>query len=87
MEIHNDCVSRIPENAETVFSSDSCEIEVFHIEDKVLGIQSHPEFTSYLVSQMAEEFSTPLQDIKNENNSAELREFINEFLRSGVLNF
>ncbi|WP_166359165.1 amidotransferase [Pseudomonas akapageensis] len=41
---HQDQVTRLPENATVVASSEFCPIAAFHINDQVLCFQGHPEF-------------------------------------------
>ncbi|TWI52696.1 GMP synthase-like glutamine amidotransferase [Pseudomonas duriflava] len=42
---HQDQVTSLPPNAQCVASSDYCPHAVFVLDDRVLGVQGHPEFT------------------------------------------
>jgi len=44
-EFHQDQVYELPSNATILASSKRCPIEMFEIDDVVLGIQGHPEFS------------------------------------------
>ncbi|MDD0975378.1 amidotransferase [Pseudomonas fontis] len=41
---HQDQVTRLPENATVIASSDFCQFAAYHIGDQVLCFQGHPEF-------------------------------------------
>lgn len=43
-ESHGDNITAIPPNATLLASSDSCDIEMYSIGNRVLGFQSHPDF-------------------------------------------
>lgn len=47
---HQDQVTKLPEGAEVIASSDFCENAALVIGDKILTIQPHPEFTADLVA-------------------------------------
>jgi GMP synthase-like glutamine amidotransferase len=42
---HQDQVVKLPSNAKLIASDDFCPNQMFSIEDHILGIQGHPEFT------------------------------------------
>lgn len=42
---HQDQVTRLPDKAKVLFSSDFCEFSAFYIEKSVMAFQGHPEFT------------------------------------------
>jgi GMP synthase-like glutamine amidotransferase len=96
MESHGDCVTQLPPDAVRLFHSNTCNVESYQIHDKVLTMQGHPEFTPYFVKYCHSKcrFSAGLIDldhynsIKKEclvpNNSLEVIEAFNTFLRTGV---
>jgi GMP synthase-like glutamine amidotransferase len=43
--MHQDQVSRLPENGVLLGQSDHCPVSMFRVGDRMLGIQAHPEFT------------------------------------------
>lgn len=43
-ESHGDNVTQLPEGATLLGYSDSCDVEIFSIGNRVLAFQSHPEF-------------------------------------------
>lgn len=45
IECHQDEVFEVPLGAEVIASSDKTGVEMFKIEDHILGIQGHPEYT------------------------------------------
>lgn len=45
IEVHQDQVWELPPGAELLASSEKTNIEIFAVENHVLGIQGHPEFT------------------------------------------
>lgn len=47
---HQDQVTKLPEGAEVIASSDFCENAALVIGDKIMTIQPHPEFTADLVA-------------------------------------
>ncbi len=44
-EFHRDQVLKLPPNGQLLASSPLCPVEIFGIDDRVLGIQGHPEFS------------------------------------------
>ena len=42
---HQDQVTQLPNQAKVLFSSDFCQYSAFHIPERVLAFQGHPEFT------------------------------------------
>ena len=44
IEIHQDEVFEVPVGAEVIASSDKTGVEIFAIENHILGIQGHPEY-------------------------------------------
>lgn len=99
MESHGDCISRLPEKAVCLYSSESCEFEVVSIEDKVLSTQGHPEFTPYFVKNfhskiavsrgiLSPEFFERIQNnFYSESDSLSIIETLNNFLKLGIINF
>ncbi|WP_397448865.1 amidotransferase [Pseudomonas sp. NA-150] len=55
---HQDQVTRLPENATVIASSEFCPIAAFHINDQVLCFQGHPEFVH--------DYSRALMDIRQQ---------------------
>lgn len=47
---HGDHVSQIPEKAEILAFSDDTKVEMFCLEEKILGLQSHPEFCDLMMN-------------------------------------
>jgi GMP synthase-like glutamine amidotransferase len=45
-ECHRDCVTKLPDDGKIYAKSRSCDIEMWGISGRVLGIQGHPEFNS-----------------------------------------
>jgi len=54
LSMHQDQVSRLPENAEVFLSSDFCPYSGFTIGKQVFAIQQHPEFTHALCHDLIE---------------------------------
>jgi len=52
LESHGDAVHELPPSAELLASSNTTAVEMFTIEDRILGIQGHPEFYPQLVSDL-----------------------------------
>jgi len=50
--VHQDQVMQLPPNAELLGGNDFCPNLFFTIEDQVLGIQGHPEFTAEIMHQI-----------------------------------
>ena len=46
---HGDHVNKIPEKAEILAFSDDTKVEMFCMEEKILGVQSHPEFCDLMM--------------------------------------
>lgn len=56
---HQDQVTRLPQNATVIASSDFCPFAAYHINDQVLCFQGHPEFIR--------DYSKALMDIRQES--------------------
>ncbi|WP_295470120.1 amidotransferase [uncultured Pseudomonas sp.] len=63
---HQDQVTRLPENATVIASSDFCRYAAYHIDDQVLCFQGHPEFIH--------DYSKALMHIRQESLGKELYE-------------
>lgn len=46
LESHNECVTELPPEAQSIASSSSCDHEMVLFTDNIFGIQSHPECTA-----------------------------------------
>ena len=44
--MHQDQVTKLPEDAEVLGSAEHCDVAMFTVGDTMLGIQAHPEFTA-----------------------------------------
>eukprot|EP00347_Sterkiella_histriomuscorum_P013552 403364277 len=53
-ESHGDNITKLPEGAIMIGSSESCEIEMYQIEDRVLAFQSHPDFNCGFQQEISE---------------------------------
>ena len=99
LESHSDCVTKLPENAISLFSSQTCLHEILQISDKVFSTQGHPEYTPYFSKYMHskvrlnngimtlsdyEEFQRKCPD---HSDSLRIIHIMNEFLRTGQANF
>eukprot|EP00698_Gefionella_okellyi_P023460 TRINITY_DN8027_c0_g1_i1.p1 TRINITY_DN8027_c0_g1~~TRINITY_DN8027_c0_g1_i1.p1 ORF type:complete len:251 (+),score=42.08 TRINITY_DN8027_c0_g1_i1:116-868(+) len=51
LESHGDCVTKLPPTATLLAFSDRTTVQAFVIQNRVLGIQSHPELTADHLSQ------------------------------------
>lgn len=49
---HQDQVNRLPEHAEVILGDDFCPIAGFVIDDQVMTLQGHPEFSSDYISEI-----------------------------------
>jgi GMP synthase-like glutamine amidotransferase len=49
LQSHGDAVHTLPPGAELLASSPDTEVEMFTIEDRIMGIQGHPEFAPELL--------------------------------------
>lgn len=45
LESHSECVTKLPPKAQSIATSNSCEHEIVLFNEKMLGIQCHPEFS------------------------------------------
>ena len=45
LEVHGDCVTKLPEGARSLARSCSCEHEIVEFKENILGVQSHPELS------------------------------------------
>lgn len=61
---HQDQVTRLPDNATVIASSEFCPFAAYHINDQVLCFQGHPEFIH--------DYSRTLMDIRQESLGAAL---------------
>ena len=50
--VHGDHISQLPENAVCLGSSERTENEIWKLGDRVLAIQSHPEFSAELIETL-----------------------------------
>lgn len=70
MEVHRDQVLELPDSVEILGSSSKCPIEVYGVQNRVLGIQGHPEFATEVVRNLVE-----IKQISEEERSAALATF------------
>jgi len=52
-QAHGDHISKLPEGAISLGSSKTAKIEAFVMEDRMLGLQGHPEYTSINIAYNA----------------------------------
>ncbi|MDF1726773.1 MAG: type 1 glutamine amidotransferase [Sulfitobacter sp.] len=57
---HIDHVTRLPEGARQIFTTDHADLAGFLIEDRVYTTQNHPEMTPEFVAALVEEYSTKI---------------------------
>jgi len=92
---HGDCVLELPRGATRIYTSPTCVNEAYIYQNRLLGFQGHPEFTSYLVLHFhskvihgkgtisTEAYESVLdQCVRNKTHSIQLFEVVNSFLRS-----
>ena len=60
---HQDMVVELPENAELIGTSDYCQVQIFCVENQILGIQAHPEMLKVHNHALMEEYQ---DDLKNQ---------------------
>ena len=65
---HQDMVVKLPQEAELVSTSDYCKVQIFYINDHILGIQSHPKMLKVHNHALIKEYQN---DIKNDHHALE----------------
>jgi GMP synthase-like glutamine amidotransferase len=92
-ESHGDCITKLPDSGKVYGRSESCEVELWGIPGRVLGIQGHPEFNSHFILNLhsvirfqkgllnSEQFEN-IQSVysKNSTDSTKLLRMIKNFL-------
>jgi len=88
---HQDQVVKLPEGATIIAGNDHCPIGIFTIEDHVLGIQAHPEFTNDYAAALMESrrkiinpdlIKVGLESLKQKSDSGFIAKAIEKFLKS-----
>jgi len=51
-EVHGEAIRKLPEHAKVLAFSKRTNVEMWSIGTQVLGIQGHPEFNSYYITEM-----------------------------------
>lgn len=99
MESHGDCVSLIPPNFLSEFSSNSCQVESLRLSNKILTFQGHPEFTVQFIKNfhlksmkmrgnISDKKFEKLQKLSEDSfDSIEIISNLNFFLRTGLTNY
>lgn len=86
---HQDQVTKLPENAELLATDTFCPNEMYSIDDHVLCLQGHPEFTKTFIKDRLESrseiiepktYKTAIESLNQETNSAEVGSWIKNFL-------
>lgn len=95
LESHSECVTKLPPNAESIATSNSCEHEIILFTENILGVQCHSECTGEefeekilpsLVSNKLlteEEGITVQESLRVPVQSKELNSVLSEFLHKG----
>ena len=86
--MHQDQIIRLPKGAINFLSSQFCNFSGFYIENKVLGIQQHPEFTSELCrdlilkrkEKIGEKYKIALKSLDRETHGYILGQWMAKFL-------
>ncbi len=86
--MHQDQITRLPKGAINFLSSQFCNFSGFYIENKVLGIQQHPEFTSELCrdlilkrkEKIGEKYKIALKSLDRQTHGSILGQWMARFL-------
>jgi len=88
---HQDQVVKLPEGATVIAGNDHCPNGIFTIEDHILGIQAHPEFTNDYAATLMESrrniikpelIKWGLESLKQKSDSDFIAKGIENFLKS-----
>lgn len=88
---HQDQVTKIPDNAKVLAGDDFCPNQIFSLEDHILSIQGHPEFTrDYAKTRLDERierigkdtYDQAVASLEGKTHEIELGEVIVNFLNS-----
>ena len=90
--MHQDQITKLPKGAINFLSSQFCNFSGFYIENKVLGIQQHPEFTSELCrdlilkrkEKIGEKYKIALKSLNKETHGSILGQWMAEFLNQTI---
>ena len=86
--MHQDQVTKLPDNATRFLGNDFCNISGFFIEDRILTIQQHPEFTDALCRDLITRrkdrigplFDSALQSLEKPSHGSIAGEWMANFL-------
>ncbi len=67
---HGDQVTRLPENSINLATAEHCPHAMFSIDNRMLGLQAHPEFTSEFLTKLIHKH-TPIFGVDNARNAIE----------------
>jgi len=90
---HQDQVKKLPPDAQLLLSNDFCPFAAFHIPNKVLAIQGHPEFTvdytrallDYRAEKLpADALGKARESLANPHNGRLVGQWIREFVERAV---
>jgi GMP synthase-like glutamine amidotransferase len=90
--MHLDAVMALPAGAEVIGSSEKCEAQLVYQQDRLLGIQGHPEVNGALVAHMLEirlrerlisraTYNAAMAKIEASHDGDKLAAFVHRFLR------
>ncbi len=74
---HQDQVVDLPEGAEVLAYNNFCEVQMYHIDNQVFGVQAHPEMMrahNHLLIQELAEKGVDMNDIKSAKDTLRLRD-------------
>jgi len=89
LAMHQDQVTKMPANATRFLDNHFCHISGFYIEDRVLAIQQHPEFTPELCrdlilrrkERIGEQYESALQSLEIEHQGDFVGQWMVNFIR------
>jgi len=89
LSMHQDVVVRLPQQATQFMESEHCEHSGFYINNKILGIQQHPDFTKELCRDLiikrkkliGGKFQSALNSLEANENGNEVSQWMANFLR------
>lgn len=88
---HRDQVLTLPPGAETLLTNDFCRYAAYHIPDRVLCFQGHPEFTKDYTQSLlkyregditAEQMQSVVDSLADEHQGARIARWMRDFLDS-----
>ena len=91
---HRDQVTALPDHATLVASTDHCPIAAFTVNDHILGIQGHPEFSPEFAAAIyegrtemyrAEAFKEAMRTLEHGTDSTDVAAWILRFLKAAYL--